>query len=212
MSFTYTREDGPPDGHDHLPGATTPPTARNWHGQITGTASAGTGATISSVSVAVEDTTASRCGGTARSFSASSETWNAANGTTTWLLGLAAKRPHLRSYLQRHRRGDRQPRQHRDQLDGELHLPVNAHLAHGRGHLPGQQHRLRHQLDRLDHRHRLVDTRGRRIASVSVAVEDMTTSTWWNGTSFSAGKQSFVSRKRHDELAVRLGGEEPHLR
>jgi hypothetical protein len=60
----------------------------DWTGPITGTASAGPGATISSVSVAIEDTSAKQWwNGT--SFSAT-QSFVKATGTTTWYLPLGA--------------------------------------------------------------------------------------------------------------------------
>jgi hypothetical protein len=61
----------------------------DWTGTITGTASPEAGATITSTEVAIEDTSTSQWwSGT--SFSASTQTFVAATGNTTWLLGLAA--------------------------------------------------------------------------------------------------------------------------
>jgi hypothetical protein len=62
----------------------------NWTGAITGTASAGAGASISKTSVAIENTTTGKWwNGT--SFSAASQTFVAASGTTSWSLGLLVK-------------------------------------------------------------------------------------------------------------------------
>jgi hypothetical protein len=59
----------------------------DWTGTITGTASAGPGATISSVSLAIEDTTTKQWwNGT--SFSVTSQSFVKATGTTTWYLPL----------------------------------------------------------------------------------------------------------------------------
>jgi hypothetical protein len=61
----------------------------DWNGTITGTASAGPGATISSVSLAIEDTTTTQWwNGT--SFSDATQTFVAVTGTTTWYLPLGA--------------------------------------------------------------------------------------------------------------------------
>ena len=111
----------------------------DWNSMITGTASAGTGATITSAAVAIEDTSTTMWwDGTA--FAASSETFVPVDGTTTWLLGFADRQPHLGRQLQRHRRGHRQRRERRDQLDGRLHLR-HRHDSHdspdGERHLPG---------------------------------------------------------------------------
>jgi hypothetical protein len=81
--------------------ATTPPTVSvtypvdhtsygaDWTGTITGTASSGASTTIASTQVAIEDTTADQWwNGT--SFSASSQTFVPASGTTAWNLSLEA--------------------------------------------------------------------------------------------------------------------------
>jgi hypothetical protein len=65
----------------------------NWGGTITGTASSdsGTGATITGVSVAVENTSTKRWWN-GSSFSATSQTFVAVTGSTTnWSLALATK-------------------------------------------------------------------------------------------------------------------------
>jgi hypothetical protein len=61
----------------------------DWSGMITGTALSGTGTTITSTEVAIEDTSTKQWwNGT--TFAASSQTFLAATGTTTWLLAMPA--------------------------------------------------------------------------------------------------------------------------
>ncbi len=61
----------------------------NWTGTITGTAGSNTSSGLSSVTVAVENTTTTKWW-TGTSFSAASQTFVAAAGTTSWSLALAA--------------------------------------------------------------------------------------------------------------------------
>jgi hypothetical protein len=62
----------------------------DWTGTILGTASSGASTTIASTQVAIEDTSATMWwNGTA--FAATSQTFVAATGNTTWLLALAAE-------------------------------------------------------------------------------------------------------------------------
>ncbi len=56
----------------------------NWTGTFTGTASAGTGATISKTLLSIEDTT-TKLWWNGSAFSASSQTWITVTGTTTWM-------------------------------------------------------------------------------------------------------------------------------
>ena len=85
VTFTYTPQPTvtityPVDGTTY---------GADWTGTITGTASAGPGATISSVSLAIEDTTTKQWwNGT--SFSVTSQSFVKATGTTTWYLPLGA--------------------------------------------------------------------------------------------------------------------------
>ncbi len=59
----------------------------DWTTMLTGTASSAAGATVASTQVAIEDTTTNQSWN-GSSFSASSQTFVGATGTTTWLLGL----------------------------------------------------------------------------------------------------------------------------
>jgi hypothetical protein len=90
VSFTYNS--APPTVAITYPvTGTTYGLTTTWTGSITGTAAnAGAGTTITGVSVTVENTTTKRWwNGT--SFSATSQTFVAATGTTSWSLLLAAK-------------------------------------------------------------------------------------------------------------------------
>ena len=153
VSFTYRIHTGPPTVSITYPvnGATY---GTNWTGTITGTASsnAGDGTTIASVSVAIEDTSTGKWwNGT--SFNLGTQAFVSATGKTTWYLPFGVGNLTSRQ-LQRHRRGHRQSRQPRHQLDGQLHLRHRRpDSAEGDHHLPAERPPLRGRLDRGDHRH-----------------------------------------------------------
>jgi len=77
-----------PDGHGDLP-VSGSVYGTNWSGAITGSASAKGGKTISSVKVAIENTTTGKWWNTT-SFSATSQTFVVATGTTNWSFALPA--------------------------------------------------------------------------------------------------------------------------
>ena len=189
VSFTYCLETPPTVGITYPVNGTT--YGSNWNGEITGTASAASGTTIKSISVAIEDVKTSKWWN-GSSFSASSATFNKATGTTTWFLTLAAK--NLTSGVTygviaeaTDSLGDvgtsstvnftyliktAPPRV-------TITYPVNNSTC-GRnwaGEIAGTA---------------LAGT-GASISKTAVAIEDLETSLWWNGSSFAAGSEDFVT-------------------
>ena len=163
----------------------------DWTGTITGTASPGPGTTITGVAVAIEDTT-TKLWWNGTSFSATSQTFVAATGTTTWYLPLAGS--NLTS-------GNSYSviAQATDNLGNigtswtvtftyfirtgpptvTITYPVNntTYGADWTGVITGTA-----SSNSGD---------GSTITSVSVAIEDTTTGKWWNGSSFSLGTEIF---------------------
>ena len=134
--------------------------ASTWTGEITGTASAGPGATH-------QDHSSGHRGhehqqwwnGT--SFSAAHRDLRHGHWHDDLVPTLGGQQPHLGQQVQRRGPGHRLGREHRDQPDSDLQLlqPQYQGSPNGDHHLPAQRH-LRHQLDRRDHGHRLVERRG----------------------------------------------------
>jgi phenylpyruvate tautomerase PptA (4-oxalocrotonate tautomerase family) len=190
VSFTYCIKTAPPTVTITYPvNKTTYGT--NWTGTITGTASAGTEATITKVSVTIEDT-ATRRWWNGSSFGSTSQTFVAATGTTTWMLSLASS--NLTSGTTY-----RVIAQATDNLGNvgtsstvsftycvhtapptvTITYPVNnaTYGTNWTGEITGSASA----------------GTGATIAKTSVAIEDTKTDKWWNGTSFSASSQSFVT-------------------
>ena len=161
----------------------------NWTGTISGTASsnAGAGTSISGVAVAIENITSSRWwNGT--SFAATSQTFEPTTGTSTWTLGLGASK--LTS-------GDRYSviDQASDNVGDvgttspvtftfnasaptvKVTYPVTgtAYGSNWTGTITGTA----------------ASDSGASLSSTTVAIENTTSSLWWNGTSFVATSQTF---------------------
>ncbi len=167
----------------------------DWTAMITGTASSNSGAetTISTTTVALEDTTTGQCwNGT--SFGSSSQSFVPVTGTTTWLLYLVA-----------------------DDLTSGDNYSVVAQATDSAGYV-GTSSAVTFTYDVTpnnpvsptvsitypvdgttyggDWTAMLTGTAsagaGATVKSTEAALEDTTTDQWWNGTSFSASSQSFV--------------------
>ena len=152
----------------------------NWGGTISGTAAPSGGATLSSVGVAVENTTISKWwNGT--SFSASSVNYVAATGTTSWSLSLAGSNlVSGDSYSVTAQATDTYGNVGTSATKTFTYAatapsvavtyPVNAttYGTNWGGTISGTA----------------APSGGATLSSVGVAVENTTTSKWWNGTSF----------------------------
>jgi ribosomal protein S12 methylthiotransferase accessory factor YcaO len=190
VSFTYCIKTAPPTVTITYPvNKTTYGT--NWTGTITGTASAGTGATITKVSVTIEDTATKRWWN-GSSFGATSQTFVAATGTTTWMLSLASG--NLTSgttYTVIAKATDNLGNTgtsstvsftycvHTAPPTVTITYPVNnaTYGTNWTGEITGSASA----------------GTGATIVKTSVAIEDTKTDKWWNGTSFGATSQSFVT-------------------
>jgi len=173
----------------------------NWTAMMTGTAAAGTGATITSTEVAIEDT-GTTMWWNGQGFAASSETFVPVSGTTTWLLAMPAN--DLTS-------GDSYSviAQATDSLENvgnsstvtfvyditptlAITYPVSGSTygADWTGTITGTAS----------------PGPGATITSTEVAIEDTTTSQWWSGTSFSDGSQTFATATGTTTWYLPLGG------
>jgi hypothetical protein len=186
VSFTYLIPTAPPAVVVTYPvdGTTYGP---NWTGTITGTASSGASTTIASTQVAIEDTSATMWwNGTA--FAASSQSFVAATGNTTWMLAMPAN----------------------DLSSGGTYKVV-AEATDSLGkvgtsstvtftYTPQPTVTITYPVDGTTYGADWTGTitgtasagPGATISSISVAIEDTTTKQWWNGTSFSDATQTFV--------------------
>jgi ribosomal protein S12 methylthiotransferase accessory factor YcaO len=190
VSFTYCLKASPPTVTITYPvNKTTYGT--NWTGEITGTASAGAGATITKTSVAVENNTTSKWwNGT--SFSASSQSFVTATGTTGWSLPLGAGS--LTS-------GDNYSiiAEATDSLGNPGTSPTVRFIYNSSPPTVAITYPVNNTTYGTNWTGTITGTAssnsgpGTSITGVAVAVENTTTSQWWNGTSFSASSQSFVT-------------------
>jgi len=162
----------------------------NWSGEITGTASAAIGASITSVSIAVEDI-ATKLWWNGTSFSATKQTFEpVTSGTTTWLLTFAASNltsGHTYSVVAEatDSAGNTGTSEtvdfsycvHAAPPTVTITYPINntTYGSNWGGEITGTASA----------------GTGASIKSVSVAIEDTATKLWWNGTSFSATSRSF---------------------
>ena len=164
----------------------------DWTGTMTGTASAAAGTTITSTQVAVEDTSASKWWNSS-AFSASTQTFVAASGNTTWMFTLAAQ----------------------NLTTGDTYSVV-AQATDSAGN-PGTSSTVSftysiptapptvavtYPVDGTAYGFNWTGTMtgtaspnsgpGASIKGTRVAIEDTTTKQWWSGSSFSASGQTFV--------------------
>jgi len=180
----------------------------DWTGEITGTASAGPGATIASVSVAVEDTkTGTWWNGT--SFSATAQTFVAVtSGTTTWFLTFAASDlTSGDSYTVIAEATDN---------DGDIGTSSTVSFTYCLGSKEAPPtviitYPVNDTSYGADWTGTITGTASSNsgdqttITSVSVAVEDTATNKWWNGTSFGAGAKTFVAASGKTTWYLLLG-------
>ncbi len=201
VSFTYTIPTAPPTVVVTYPvDATT--YGPNWTGTIAGTASpnSGPGSTITSTEVAVEDTTTKQWW-SGSSFSASTQTFVAASGNTTWMLAMPAN----------------------DLTSGATYKVV-AEATDSLGsvgtsstvtftYTPQPMVAVAYPVNGTTYGSDWTGTMtgtasagpGATISSVSVAIEDTSAKQWWNGTSFSVTSQSFVKATGTTTWYVPLG-------
>ena len=189
VSFTYCQKTSPPSVTITYPvNKTTYGT--NWAGEITGTASAGTGTSVKSVSVAIEDTTTNKWWN-GSSFSASSKTWFTASGTTTWMLALATSNltsGHSYSVIA----------QATDSL-GNVATSATVDFCYLIKSSPPTV-TISYPVDMTTYGTNWTGTftgtasagAGASISKTLVSMEDTTTKLWWNGSKFAASKQTFL--------------------
>jgi hypothetical protein len=188
VSFTYCLKTGPPTVTITYPANTTT-YGTNWTGTITGTASAGTGASIKTVSVAIEDTTTDKWwNGTGTSFTAS-KTFVPATGTTTWMLTLTPSLTSGHSYAVIAEATDNlgstgtsstvdfSYRVKTTPPTVTITYPANTtYGTNWTGTITGTA----------------AAGAGASISKTLVSIEDTTSKLWWNGSKFAASKQTFL--------------------
>jgi len=167
----------------------------DWTGTMTGTASSNSGAstTIASTEVAIEDTSATKWwNGTA--FAASSQTFVAATGKTTWMLGLGPN--NLTS-------GDNYSVVAKaTDSTGDVGTSSTVKFTYGTAAMIDPTVSVTYPVDGTtygsDWTGTITGTASSGAsttitATAMVAIEDTTTNQWWNGSSFSDGTQNFVA-------------------
>jgi hypothetical protein len=160
----------------------------DWTAMMTGTAAAGTGATVTDTEIAIEDNSTSQWWN-GQAFTASSETFVPVSGTTTWMLGLPAN----------------------DLTSGDSYS-VSAQATDNLANV-GNSSTVTFTYDitpAVPVTYPVTGTTygsnwtgtitgtaapgvGATVASTEVAIEDTTTDLWWNGSSFSDASQTFVT-------------------
>lgn len=189
VTFTYCLKTSPPTVTITYPvDGTTYGT--NWTGTITGTAAAGTGASVKAVSVAIEDTTTNKWwNGTSASFTAS-KTFVSATGTTTWMLSMTASLTSGNSYAVIAEATDNLGNTGTSSTVDFSYLvkttiptvtityPVNGttYGTNWSGTITGTA----------------AAGAGASISKTLVSLEDTTTKLWWNGWKFAASTQAWV--------------------
>ena len=173
----------------------------DWTAMLTGTAAAGTGATVTGTEVAIEDATASLWWN-GKAFAASSETFVPVSGTTTWLLAMPAS----------------------DLTSGGTYS-VTAQATDSLGNMgtsstvtfsyaPQPTVATTYPVTGATYGSNWTGTItgtatpgvGATVTDTEVAIEDTTTSQWWSGSSFSDGSQTFVPATGTTTWYLPLGG------
>jgi hypothetical protein len=188
VAFTYCVRTTPPKVSITYPVNNTT-YGTDWGGAISGSASAGAGATIAKTAVAVEDTTTGKWW-TGSSFSATSQSFVTATGTTTWSLPLAAQKltsgnaysaaaEVTDSYGNTGTSTTVSFAYNTSPPTVSITYPVNAATYGGnwKGSITGAASSNAGT--------------GTSITGVSVAVENTKTNKWWNGSAFGVSSQSY---------------------
>ena len=162
----------------------------NWSGTVTGTAAsnAGDGTSITSTEVAIEDTSTKQWWN-GSSFSAFGQSFVSVSGTTTWMLGLGGN--DLTS-------GDSYSLI-AEATDSAGNIGTSSSVAFSYDITPTVS--VTYPLDGAAYGTDWTGTitgtaspgAGATVASTEVAIEDTTTSIWWNGSSFSDATQNLVT-------------------
>ncbi|MGD0983576.1 MAG: Ig-like domain-containing protein [Acidimicrobiales bacterium] len=165
--------------------------ATTWTGEITGTATPGAATTLKSVSVAIEDTT-TKLWWNGTSFSATTETFFAANGTATWYLPFAAGNltsGHKYAVVAE-----------ATDSDGNVGTSPTVSFTYCNRTTPPTvaiTYPVNNATYGTNWTGEVTGTAsaeaGATITSVSVAFKDTKTGKWWNGSAFGAGTQTFVT-------------------
>jgi hypothetical protein len=169
--------------------------ATTWTGMITGTASAGPGASIKSTAVAIEDIN-TKLWWNGTSFAASTETFVTATGTTTWYLPLPA------SYLSSGNSYSAVAQATDSAGNIGTSWTVTFSYSNGNTKAPPTviiTYPVNNTTYGTDWGGEITGTAssnagaGTTIKTTTLAIEDTATNKWWNGTSFSATSQSFTA-------------------
>ena len=162
----------------------------NWSGTVTGTAASnsGDGTSITSTEVAIEDTSTKQWWN-GSSFSAFGQSFVSVSGTTTWMLGLGGN--DLTS-------GDSYSLI-AEATDSAGNIGTSSSVAFSYDITPTVS--VTYPLDGAAYGTDWTGTitgtaspgAGATVASTEVAIEDTTTSIWWNGSSFSDATQNLVT-------------------
>ena len=195
VSFTYGTATAPPTVSVTYPVNNTT-YGSNWSGEITGTASAAIGASITSISIAVEDT-AAKLWWNGTSFSATKQTFEpVTSGTTTWLLTLQTSNltsGHTYSVIA-------------EATDSAGNLGTSSTVSFTYGTTTTATTpptvSVTYPVDGTSYGSNWTGTiigtassnsgASTTITSTEVAIEDTSTTMWWNRTAFAASTQTFV--------------------
>jgi len=163
----------------------------NWTGTIKGTASSNSGSSLSGTKVAIENTKTGKWWN-GSSFSASSQTFVVASGTTSWSLALAGT--NLTSGVTYTVTG-----QATDGLGNVGTSPTVSFTYDTAPPTVAITYPVNNTTYGSNWAGKITGTAssnsgaGTTIASVSVAIENTKTGKWWNGSSFSSSSQTFVT-------------------
>ncbi len=190
VSFTYYVPATPPAATITYP-VNNSTYGTSWTGSITGTATSGTGTTISGAQVAIENTATKKWWANS-SFSSSTETFVPVSGTSTWYLGFEAAS--LTSGVSYTVTAQATDSLHNTGTSSTVSFTYNSspptvtvaypvkattYGANWAGAIKGTASPNAGA--------------GTTVTSVSVAIEDTTTKLWWNGLSFDYTSRIFVA-------------------
>ncbi|MGD0945184.1 MAG: hypothetical protein ABR972_13070, partial [Acidimicrobiales bacterium] len=196
VTFTYCLKTSPPPTVTITYPINNTTYGSNWSGEITGTASAAIGASITSISIAVEDT-AAKLWWNGTSFSATKQTFEpVTSGTTTWLLTLQTSNltsGHTYSVIA-------------EATDSAGNLGTSSTVSFTYGTTTTATTpptvSVTYPVDGTSYGSNWTGTiigtassnsgASTTITSTEVAIEDTSTTMWWNRTAFAASTQTFV--------------------
>ena len=164
----------------------------NWTGMITGAASAASGATITSASLAIEDS-ATKLWWNGTSFAASSQTFKTASGTTTWFLPLpvSALAPGVSYSLVGEATDNLGHTGTSATVTFTYSIPTGPPTVKVTYPVNGTKYGS-NWTGMITGTASSNSGPGTTITATKVAMENTTNGKWWNGTSFKAASQTFV--------------------